>query len=210
MRGNPGNEYRSDRHEPTVLLVDSDLPVMHGYAEALRAEGFAVLEAVSFEDGKRLWNTARPDVLVVDVRLGQFNGLQLLMRARSDRPDLHAIITCPFPDTVLEAETRRFGGTFMTKPLAPWQIVDAVRRVPSKGGPVPDPVTPPFLIERRRADRRQNAIPFMHPDRRITDRRAASGQFFVFGDRRRDERRKHSLPGVWQDRRVSQRRRAGS
>jgi two-component system response regulator RegA len=167
----PGNDFHGDRQVPTVLLVDSDSRVMQANADALRASGFAVLEAVTFEDGKRVWNSVRPDVLVVDVRLGQYNGLQLLMRARADRPDLHAIITCPFADTVLEAETQRFGGTFLIKPLEPWQIVDAVRRVPQRWGPVPVPVTPPHLMDRRRLDRRQQQAPFFHEDRRLSERR---------------------------------------
>ena len=165
----PGDSLRSS----TVLLVDADSRLMNGIAGALRAGGYEVLEAATFEDGKRLWDSARPDVLVVDVRLGQFNGLQLLMRARSDRPDLHAIITSPFADTVLEAETRRFGGTFLTKPLQPWQILHAVRSAPTKTGPVPNPVTPPYLIERRRQDRRKQQLPLVHADRRTADRRGS-------------------------------------
>jgi DNA-binding response OmpR family regulator len=157
----------------TVLLVDTDLRVMHSYATALREAGFAVLEAVSFEDGRRLWRSTWPDVLVVDVRLGQFNGLQLLMRARADRADVHAIITCPFPDAVLEAETRRFGATFLTKPLHPWQIVEAVRTASQSNGAgaaVPAAPTPP-LLERRRGERRVSLTPDFHPERRGSDRR---------------------------------------
>jgi DNA-binding response OmpR family regulator len=167
-----GNDFRGGPPRPqTVLLVDTDFRLMNAFAEELRANGYEVLEAATFEDGRRLWSRARPDVLVVDVRLGQFNGLQLLMRARSERPDLHAIITCPFTDSVLEAETRRFGGTFLTKPLAPWQILEAVRNAPSRTDPVPAPHTPPALMERRRGDRRRQQLPLFIADRRMGDRR---------------------------------------
>src|SRR5689334_16484777 len=105
-----------------------------------------VFEASSYEEGKRLWREITPAVLVVDIRLGQFNGLQLLMRARADRPDLKCIITCPFPDPVLEAETHRFGGIFLIKPIAPAQIVAAVSNTPRPNPVVPDPVTPPLLL----------------------------------------------------------------
>jgi two-component system response regulator RegA len=160
------------RGAATALVVNTDVRVMQGFANALRAEGYSVFEATSFEDGKQLWRNSKPDVLVVDIRLGQFNGLQLLMRARSDRPDLHAIITCPFPDPVLEAETRRFGGTFLSKPVEPWQIVNAIRGASHQNGSVPEPVTPPQLMERRRSeDRRKVTTPEMFPDRRQADRR---------------------------------------
>jgi DNA-binding response OmpR family regulator len=177
---------------------------MHSFATALREAGFAVLEAVSFEDGRRLWRSTRPDVLVVDVRLGQFNGLQLLMRARADRADVHAIITCPFPDAVLEAETRRFGGTFLTKPLEPWQIVDAVRVASqSNAAPPPMPAAPtPPLLERRRADRRVLLTPDFHPERRISDRRQPAAAL----ERRAAERRQAVAPDFAPNRRRGDRR----
>jgi DNA-binding response OmpR family regulator len=193
------------RPPPTVLLVDTDSQMRRMFSEALRQEGCAILEAATFEDGKRLWTRDKPEVLIVDVRLGQFNGLQLLMRARSDRPDLHAIITCPFQDAVLEAETNRFGGTFLLKPIEPWQIVRAVRNASAQTGPVPEPKTPPFLIERRRVDRRVLAIPDFHPDRRGADRRTPAQ--LSSDERRRGDRRTVLMPDFFPDRRAVQRRR---
>lgn len=159
----PGNGARGT----TALVVNTDTRVLQGFASALRGEGYSVLEATSFEDGKQLWTATKPDVLVVDIRLGQFNGLQLLMRARSDRPDLHAIITCPFADAVLEAETRRFGGTFLIRPIEPQQIVSSIRQIQS-----PDAAPPMPLLERRRSDRRKLVIADFHPERRTFNRRA--------------------------------------
>jgi two-component system, response regulator RegA len=159
----------------TALVVDSDFGSVYSLAHMLREGGFDVFQATSFEEGKFLWSTESPDVLVVDIRLGQFNGLQLLMRARSDRPDLQAVITSAFPDAVLEAETRRFGGIFMVKPVDPRHVLDAVQGLASSAK-VPSPVTPPFLLERRRSpmDRRQTVIPGYFPDRRKGDRRVNS------------------------------------
>ena len=183
-----------------VLLVDTELRVLHDFAEALRCEGYDVLPATSFQEGKRLWMHHHPSVLVVDVRLGEFNGLQLLMRARADRPDLHAIITCPFADPVLEAEARRFGGDFLVKPIDPTQIIAAIERAttPRSSNGVGanlwtekdnDPAVsriaqfnPPGHApgsgagrdERRRGDRRQLVSREFRPERRRKDRRAPS------------------------------------
>ena len=68
-----------------------------------------------------------PHVLVADVRLGEFNGIQLLMLAREVRPGISAVITNAFVDSVLADETRRLGGTFMVKPLDSRDLLDAVR-----------------------------------------------------------------------------------
>jgi DNA-binding response OmpR family regulator len=185
----------------TALVVDSDFGSVHSLAQALRKEGLDVFEATSFQEGKFLWSTQTPDVLIVDIRLGQFNGLQLLMRARSDRPDIQAIITSPFADPVLEAETRRFGGMFLIKPVDPSEVVEVVRAIDSSG-PVPTPVTPPYLLERRRTDRRVASVSNFYPDRRVTDRRDRPAG----AERRIGERRQVVIPGYFPERRRGDRR----
>ena len=166
-----------------VLLVDTDRRVLQDVADALRSDGYDVLPAASFQEGKQLWMHHHPDVLVVDVRLGEFNGLQLLMRARADRPDLHAIITCPFADNVLEAEARRFGGDFLVKPIEPTTIVAAIgRSKPPQtmkapafahfNAPRQHPPNGAATDERRNGDRRQVILEGFWPDRRAKERRS--------------------------------------
>jgi DNA-binding response OmpR family regulator len=185
----------------TALVVDSDFGSVHSLAQALRKEGLDVFEATSFQEGKFLWSTQTPDVLIVDIRLGQFNGLQLLMRARSDRPDIQAIITSPFADPVLEAETRRFGGMFLIKPVDPREVVEVVRAIDSSG-PLTTPETPPHLLERRRTDRRVVSMASYFPDRRITDRRDRPEDT----ERRNGDRRQLVIPGYFPERRRGDRR----
>lgn len=164
----------------TALVVDSDSRCVRTLAMALRREGMDVLEATSFQEGKSFILSQPPDILVVDIRLGQFNGLQLLMRAQVDRPDIQAIITSPVPDPVLEAETRRFGGIFMIKPIDPVHVVEAVRQSvptrPLESAMKPsEQAAPPSFFDRRQADRRVVVIPQFLPDRRIRDRRNTPG-----------------------------------
>ena len=198
----PTQYFREPPCDCTVLVVDTDGTVVQGYAQSLRRAGYVVLEATSFDEAKRVWRATMPPVLVVDVRLGQYNGLQLLMRARTDRPDLKAIVTCPFADQVLEAETRRFGATFMIKPLAPWQIAAAVSTaVATVNQRVPN--TPPILIERRRVDRRQGDGAFQGPERRNGQRRASKPPS---DERRLEDRRKLIILGFAPERRLVNRR----
>ena len=105
-----------------VLIVDTDPQNVRALVAAFRSRGCEPLEATSFEAAKRMWIAEQPPMLVADIRLGQFNGLQLLLRAKADRPDVVAAITCATPDTVLQAETRRFGGRFFVKPIVPDEV----------------------------------------------------------------------------------------
>ena len=168
---------RSSRAEGAkVLIVDSDARSVHELASALRDEGYAAFEATSFAEAKRLWVSESPHVLVADVCQGQFNGLQLLMQAREEKPDLTAVITCAFADVVLEAEARRFGGIFLVKPLEPRQILAAIG-ASSRNGPAAAQAAPSShhaFANLRGEDRRRLVILNFSPDRRTGDRRANS------------------------------------
>jgi DNA-binding response OmpR family regulator len=147
-----------------VLVVDADAASRQQLNAKLREAGFDTLDAATYEEGRRLWISERPSVLIADIRLGQFNGLQLLLHARAAQPGITALITCSFPDRVLEMETARFGGTFFVKPLDIEKVLAAIRehRRPASSQ----------IVERRVADRRQIVVPGFGPDRRMADRRA--------------------------------------
>jgi two-component system response regulator RegA len=155
------------RHTVKILIVDTDPKTLRDLGAALRREGCEPLEAPSFEEARRLWSTERPAVLIADVRLGQFNGLQLLLRARADRPDVTGVIMSAIPDKVLEADTRRFGGTFLAKPVAPDQLMKLLQAVRTSA----DGAQTLSDDERRTADRRRLPVSDFMPDRRLADRR---------------------------------------
>jgi two-component system, NtrC family, response regulator GlrR len=189
-----GSSHGSWTEGAKVLIVDSDIRSVHGLALALRHEGYVTFEATSFADAKRLWLSESPQVLVADVCLGQFNGLQLLMQAREENPDLNAVITCAFADVVLEAEARRFGGVFLVKPLEPGQILAAI------GAPLSRRAA--FRPERRQEDRRKTTNGQVVPDRRIQERRTEGG----LGARRAEDRRQLVIPDYSPERRTGERR----
>ena len=167
MESSANATYRATR----VLIVDTDPRAVHELGAALRGEGWDAIEATSYEEAKRLWMSERPPMLIADIRLGQFNGLQLLLRARADRPDVNCVITSAIPDKVLEADTRRFGGTFVVKPLARDQVISLLQSLRSaavEGRTASD-------AERRLAERRQLIIPGFAHDRRLSDRRRPLG-----------------------------------
>jgi len=146
---------------PTALIVDVEPRSLFELSRAFRAAGYRTLAATSFADAKRLLLAEQPQVLVADVRLGEFNGIQLLMLAREVRPGISAVITNPFADSVLAEETRRLGGTFLVKPLNVRALLAAVQSTPQTRAE----------SNRRQGDRRNMAILAFHPERRIAERR---------------------------------------
>lgn len=110
---------------PQVLIVDDDPATRNGIAELLRMAGCRCIAVGSFVVARDLLKTSPPDVLVTDVRLGEHNGLQLIVG--SPHP-VRAIVISGFDDPVLKADALRAGATYIAKPVNPSEIVGAVRQ----------------------------------------------------------------------------------
>ena len=110
-----------------VLVVDDEPMVVDALREVLADAGYETLGATSFEDGRRLLLAPPvPDVVVADVRLGKYNGLQLAVL----RPQATAaIVISGHWDEVLEAEARQHGAVYLQKPLASPALVQTVARL---------------------------------------------------------------------------------
>jgi DNA-binding response OmpR family regulator len=146
---------------PTALVVDVDSRNLYEICKAFRELGYRTFGATSFSDAKRFLIADHPEIMVADVRLGEFNGIQLLLLARELRPRTAVVITNPSTDSVLAAETQRMGGTFMVKPIDVAELIDVVRQKSSRAtGP-----------DRRTTDRRVVYTTHFSPDRRVAERR---------------------------------------
>ena len=56
-------------------------------------------------------------MLITDIRLGPYNGLQLVVRARLANPSLPVLVVTAFHDPVLQAETERLSAIYLRKPV---------------------------------------------------------------------------------------------
>jgi two-component system response regulator RegA len=109
-----------------VLIAEDDLATLNGIAGYLRAAGFSVIPLPSFSEARRIMPFAKPDVVVADVRLGEYNGLQLAVQARALDPPPAIIVTSGYDDPVLKAEAERLGATFLLKPFGASLLLDTI------------------------------------------------------------------------------------
>src|SRR6476659_4925670 len=99
-----------------VLVVDDDEGYLAGIKELLEGAGYEMLVANTFEEGKRVLQDNAPDLMIVDVRLGAFNGLQLISTGQVRIP---AVVVTGFDDPVLRADAQTFGASYLVKPVSP-------------------------------------------------------------------------------------------
>jgi DNA-binding response OmpR family regulator len=115
-----------------VLIVDDDKTTREGLAEFLEEAGYEAVAVGTFEDATRELRTSPPDLLIADVRLGPFNGLQLVISSPQPIP---AIIITGFADPVLESDARRRGADYVLKPVSPSRLLDLVAQKLSAARP---------------------------------------------------------------------------
>jgi len=114
-----------------VLIVDDDEVYLDGMKELLEEAGYEVFLATSFEDGRLKLRDRGPDLLIIDVRLGAFNGLQLISTGQVRIP---AIVVTGFDDTVLRADADGFGASYVVKPIKPAALLALIQQKLSSDG----------------------------------------------------------------------------
>jgi DNA-binding response OmpR family regulator len=109
-----------------ILVVEPDADLRTRQAVALSRAGHRVTGAASFESARQALKSEAPDVLITAVRLGAFNGLHLIMRARAAHPTLVAILTAHAADPILEAEGRSHGAVFFADASDTTRLIDLI------------------------------------------------------------------------------------
>jgi len=113
------------RHK--ILVVDDEDGMRGFLSTILTRAGYDVVVAESVKTGRAVLDEeVPPDLLITDVRLGDFNGLQLLAMRPLPIP---AIVMTGFPDPALEAQARQFGARFLLKPIVPAGLLTIVEEL---------------------------------------------------------------------------------
>jgi DNA-binding response OmpR family regulator len=109
----------------TILIVEDDAAIRDMLAQALGGDGYEIVTAGGVPAAMRLLAERRPDLLITDIRLDTYNGLQLIAMAPQPIP---AIVLTGFADPAIEADARRLGAEYLVKPVSPAALGDVVRR----------------------------------------------------------------------------------
>lgn len=132
-----------------AVVVDGNTPDRVNTVLLLEAAGYQVRSARSFDEAKTLLAAERPHLLVTDLRLGQYNGIHLVLRSRSDYPGIVAVVTSRVADPVLEAEVHRQNAQFLLRPLTGPQLLAAISLSESVSKVPPPPSDTPRVAEAR-------------------------------------------------------------
>ena len=100
-----------------ILILEDDPDVAGIYARVLRAEGNDVTVCTRFEEARQQLKTIHPDAVLTDVRVGEYNGLQLAMLFRTYSPQGRVVVITGYDDKAIRKEVEHLDGEFMLKPV---------------------------------------------------------------------------------------------
>jgi DNA-binding NtrC family response regulator len=117
-----------DPGKPTILVVDDEKNIRRTLRMVLEADGYAVAEAETAEEGLKILEEGPVDLGVFDVRLPGMDGLTLLSRARELWRDLPVIVVSGHAETPDVVEAMKRGALdFFSKPVDRDRVLVSVK-----------------------------------------------------------------------------------
>jgi len=104
--------------ERTLLIVEDDKSFVQRLARAMESRGFVVTTAESVADGLLQVEKAPPAFAVVDMRLGDGNGLDVISAMKKRRPEARAIILTGYGNIATAVNAVKLGAVdYLAKPV---------------------------------------------------------------------------------------------
>ena len=109
--------------EQTILLIDEDLDFLDWATKHLEAKGLQILRCDNSENAVKVADKTDLDLVISDIQIQPFDGLELLSRIRSKNSNAVVVLTAGFPTTsqIIEA-TRRGARDVLRKESLPFEL----------------------------------------------------------------------------------------
>ena len=117
---------RPRQSKPTVLLVEDDKSVQVVLERWLAESGRSVVACGTFQEAKAYLAFNTPDLLITDIRLQDYNGLQLVMHMADKHTHASSMVVTGHDDPVLRKEAERLHAHYLIKPIAKGDFLTAV------------------------------------------------------------------------------------
>jgi two-component system, response regulator RegA len=134
--------------EKTILIADDDAPFRTRLARALETRGFQVAMAENVAMALGFLKKEAPAFAVIDLRLGDGNGLEIVEALHRERPDCRAIVLTGYGNIATAVAAVKFGAVdYLSKPA---DADDIVKALLAKPGAKPTPPDNPMSADRVR------------------------------------------------------------
>ena len=109
-----------------ILILEDDPEVARVLQAALSEDGNSVTVCGTYEQAREHLRHEQPDAVVTDVRVGEYNGLQLALLFRRASPDGRVVVVTGYDDAVIRRDVGDLHGEFLLKPVNIAELRNAV------------------------------------------------------------------------------------
>ena len=135
--------------DTSLLLVDDDEVFLKRLSRAMEKRGFRPITAASVAMGKALAQAQTPAYAVIDLRLEDGNGLDVVEVLRDKRPDSRIVVLTGYGAIATAWAAVKIGATdFLSKPADAVDVVNAL--LARQGTVLPEPPQNPMSADRVR------------------------------------------------------------
>lgn len=148
LDGTPEDGAAASAEDRSLLLVDDDLPFLNRLARAMEQRGFSVRTAPTIADAVALATELAPAYAVLDMRLDDGNGLDVVPVLRNLRDDMRIIMLTGYGNIATAVAAVKAGAVdYLAKPTD----ADAVEAaLLASAGTKPPPPERPMSADRVR------------------------------------------------------------
>ncbi|GGB40536.1 DNA-binding response regulator [Roseibium aquae] len=130
---------QTEGEEKRLLIVDDDKPFQQRLARSMEKRGFTVETADSVREATAKLNVVAPSYAIVDMRLEDGNGLDVIEKIRQIQPNCRAVVLTGYGNIATAVTAVKLGAIdYLAKPADPDDIIAALARAPEDKAPPPE------------------------------------------------------------------------
>ena len=120
--------------QKNILVVDDDKSVRTTFSSVLRKEGYRVTAVENGYEAIKAIDEESFDLALVDLRMPGLDGIEVLEKIKSRRPQTRVIIFTGYGSITTAVEAIRKGATdYLNKPFSPPELKAGVKKALENG-----------------------------------------------------------------------------
>ena len=113
-----------------ILIIDDEAPILDLMTKLCKGMGHEVLPFQTGKEGVAALNRDSPDLAIVDLRIGDMDGLEIVGKCADEHPDMPVVMVTGFGTVETAVEAMKLGAfDYMTKPFE----LDDLQRTINRG-----------------------------------------------------------------------------
>ncbi len=118
-----------------ILVIDDEIDIGLMLNEYLSQQGYSITNAYSGTSALKLLENENFDLIITDFRLGDIDGLEIIIRLKDIKPNTPVVMITEYSDIKMAVRIIKLGAyDYVTKPLYPDEILITIKDAIASGG----------------------------------------------------------------------------